>query len=101
MLYDPARRERGLLLGLVAVSLLTVTVLASGLSSVEVQSSRQLAFGAVRQIADLANLSMSGSALSALSFPAGGVALWIAPGRPNSAACGPGAPGGGRQAPLD
>ena len=43
MFYDHARRERGLLLGLVAVSLLSVTVLASGLSSVEVQSGRQQA----------------------------------------------------------
>lgn len=77
MLYDNARRERGLLLGLIAVSLLSVTVLASGLSSVEVQTSRQLTLEAARQIADFADFSLSGPALSALSFLAGFFRLLI------------------------
>ncbi|GMR10753.1 MAG: hypothetical protein BMS9Abin28_1576 [Anaerolineae bacterium] len=77
MFYDHARRERGLLLGLIAVSLLAVTVLASGLSSVEVQTSRQLTLEAVRQIADLADLPLSGPVLSALSFLAGFFRLLI------------------------
>ena len=62
MLSDLAQRERGLLLGLAVITLLTVTVLASGLSSVEIQSSRQFSLDSFRRVADLANLSMPSSA---------------------------------------
>ena len=71
MLSDLAQRERGLLLGLAVITLLTVTVLASGLSSVEIQSSRQFSLDSFRRAADLANLSMPSSASSALAFLAG------------------------------
>ena len=71
MLLDLARKDRGLLLGLVVVTLLTVTLLASGLSSVEIQSSRQFSLDFFRRVADLANISMPSSAFSALAFLAG------------------------------
>ena len=71
MISDLARRERSLLLGIVIVTLLAVTVLASGLSSVEVQSSRQFSLDSFQQAADLANLSVSSSAISAFAFLAG------------------------------
>ena len=71
MLSDLARRERSLLLGIMIVTLLAVTVLASGLSSVEVQSSRQFSLDSFQQVADLANLSISSSAISAFAFLAG------------------------------
>jgi hypothetical protein len=71
MFFDLARRERGLLLGLVVVTLLAVTVLASGLSSVEIQSSRQFSLDSFRRVAELANISMPSSAFSALAFLAG------------------------------
>ncbi len=77
MLSDLARRERGLLLALAAVTLLTVTVLASGLSSVELQSSRQYSLDPFRRVADIANLSMPSPALSALAFLAGFVRLLL------------------------
>ncbi|MEE9216021.1 MAG: DUF4129 domain-containing protein [Anaerolineales bacterium] len=72
-----ARRERGLLLGLVVVTLLSITVLASGLSSVEVQSSRQFTLDSDQRVADIANLSMPSAALSALSFLAGFLRLLL------------------------
>ncbi|MFQ5942098.1 MAG: DUF4129 domain-containing protein [Anaerolineales bacterium] len=65
------RRDRALLVAIVIVTLMAVTILASGLSSVEIKSSRQLSFDAVQQAADLANLTMPSSAVSALSFLAG------------------------------
>lgn len=71
MLSDITRKDRGLLLGLSVVTLLAVALLASGLSSVEVQSSRQLSIDAGGRVADLANLTLNDSALSALSFLAG------------------------------
>jgi hypothetical protein len=77
MMSDLARRERGLLLALAAITLLTVTVLASGLSSVEVQSSRQFSLVSFQQVADIANLSMPSSVLSAFAFLAGFVRLLL------------------------
>jgi hypothetical protein len=77
MLSDLARRERGLLLALAAVTLLTVTVLASGLSSVELQSSRQYSLDPFQRVADIVNLSMPSPALSALAFLAGFVRLLL------------------------
>lgn len=71
MLSDITRKDRGLLLGLAVVTLLAVALLASGLSSVEVQNSRQLSMDAGGRVADLANLTLNDSALSALSFLAG------------------------------
>ncbi len=68
MLSDHTRKNRGLLLGLVVVSLLAVTVLASGLSSVEIQNSRQFSVEFAQSVADLANLSIPASAASALIF---------------------------------
>lgn len=77
MLSDLARRERGLLLALAAVTLLTVTVLASGLSSVELQDGRQFSLDPLRRVADIANLSMPSPALSALAFLARFVRLLL------------------------
>jgi len=77
MLSEHARKDRGLLLGLVVVSLLAVTVLASGLSSVEIQNSRQFSLESTQGVADLANLSLSASAASALIFLAGFLRLLL------------------------
>jgi len=77
MLSDHARKDRGLLLGLVVVSLLAVTVLASGLSSVEIQNSRQFSVESAQSVADLANLSIPASAASALIFLAGFLRLLL------------------------
>jgi len=77
MLSEPARKDRGLLLGLVVVSLLAVTVLASGLSSVEIQSSRQFSVESAQGVADLVNLSIPDSAASALIFLAGFLRLLL------------------------
>jgi Domain of unknown function (DUF4129) len=77
MLSDHALRDRGLLLGLVVVSLLAVTVLASGLSSVEIQNSRQFSTESGQGVANLANLSISASATSALIFLAGFLRLLL------------------------
>ena len=77
MLSDHARKDRGLLLGLVVVSLLSVTVLVSGLSSVKIQNSRQFSTESGQGVADLANLSISASAASALIFLAGFLRLLL------------------------
>ena len=76
MLSEPARRDRGLA-GLVVVSLLAVAVLASGLSSVEIQNSRQFSVESAQGVADLANLSIPASAASALIFLAGFLRLLL------------------------
>ena len=77
MLSDHVRRDRGLLLGLVVVSLLAVTVLASGLSSVEIQNSRQFSTESGQGVVNLANLSIPASATSALVFLAGFLRLML------------------------
>ncbi len=77
MLSEPARRDRGLLIGLVVVSLLAVAALASGLSSVEIQNSRQFSVESAQGVADLVNLSIPASATSALVFLAGFLRLLL------------------------
>jgi len=77
MLSDHARRDRGLLLGLVVVSLLAVMVLASGLSSIEIQNSRQFSVESARSVANLVNLSIPASAASAFIFLAGFLRLLL------------------------
>lgn len=77
MISDHARRDRGLLLGLVVVSLLAVTVLASGLSSVEIQNSRQFSVESAQSVADFVNLSIPASAASAFIFLAGFLRLML------------------------
>ncbi len=69
--------ERGRLLAWIALTLLALTALASGLGSLEIRSSNLMGTQAAHEIAGLLDQLMPGSALSALSFLAGFLRLIV------------------------